>query len=120
MGERIYPDTEEGAALGITTVYNELLELKEHNDIHDLSIENIYSNLDYEQFKKDYQIIKNAKYNICFGIGGQFCTSVILGKSTIVYCKVVDWLNTASFNKTNYHFTNLNDFIQFIKDTCFH
>lgn len=119
LGERIFPRTEEVDIHGITTVYDELLELKNNNDIIDKSIENIYSNLDYDNYKKDIKLIQNAKYNICFGLGGQLCTSVIFGKSTIVYCKINDWLNTNNFKKNNFYFTNTTDFFSLIKEKCF-
>lgn len=119
MGERIFPHSEEVDMHGITTIYNELIELKTLNEINDLSIENIYSNIDYDNYKKDINIIKNAKFNICFGIGGQFCSSVIFGKSTIVYCKLWDYLNTDNFNKNNYFFTDLSKCLNLIKEKCF-
>ncbi len=118
MGERTFPHTEEVDIHGITTVYNELLELKNHNNIIDNSIENIYSNLDYNNYKNDIKLIQNAKYNICFGLGGQLCTSIIFGKSTIVYCKVNEKLNTDNFKKTNFYFTNITDFFDLIKEKC--
>jgi hypothetical protein len=119
LGERIFPHTEEVEWHGITTVYNELLELKNNNDIIDKSIENIYSNLDYDNYKNDIKLIQNAKYNICFGLGGQLCTSAIFGKSTIVYCKINEWLNTNNFKKNNFYFTNIIDFFNLIKEKCF-
>jgi hypothetical protein len=119
LGERIFPHTEEVEWHGITTVYNELLELKNNNDIIDKSIENIYSNLDYDNYKNDIKLIQNAKYNICFGLGGQLCTSAIFGKSTIVYCKINEWLNTDNFKKNNFYFTNIIDFFNLIKEKCF-
>ena len=39
-------------------VYNELLELKNNNVIIDKSIENIYSNLDYNNYKNDIKLIR--------------------------------------------------------------
>jgi hypothetical protein len=119
LGERVFPHTEEVDIHGITTVYDELLQLKNNNDIIDKSIENIYSNLDYNNYKNDIKLIQNAKYNICFGLGGQLCTSVIFGKSTIVYCKINDWLNTDNFKKNNFYFTNIRDFFDLIKEKCF-
>jgi len=118
MGERVFPHTEEVDMHGITTVYNELLELKNNNDIIDNSIENIYSNLDYDNYKNDIKIIQNAKYNICFGLGGQLCTSVIFGKCTIIYCNVFQLLNTPNFKKNNFYFTNIMDFFNLIKEKC--
>jgi hypothetical protein len=118
MGERVFPHTEEVDMHGITTVYDELLELKNNNNIIDNSIENIYSNLDYDNYKNDIKIIQNAKYNICFGLGGQLCTSVIFGKCTIVYCNVFQLLNTPNFKKNNFYFTNIMDFFNLIKEKC--
>jgi hypothetical protein len=119
LGERVFPHTEEVDIHGITTVYDELLELKNNNDIIDKSIENIYSDLDYNNYKNDIKLIQNAKYNICFGLGGQLCTSVIFGKSTIVYCKVSQNLNTNNFKKNNFYFTNIIHFFNLIKEKCF-
>ena len=119
LGERIFPYTEEVQIHGITTVYDELVELKNNNDIIDKSIDNIYSNLDYNNYKNDIKLIQNAKYNICFGLGGQLCTSVIFGKSTIVYCKINEWLNTNNFKKNNFYFTDITDFFNLIKEKCF-
>jgi hypothetical protein len=113
-----FPHTEEVDMHGITTVYDELLELKNNNNIIDNSIENIYSNLDYDNYKNDIKIIQNAKYNICFGLGGQLCTSVIFGKCTIVYCNVFQLLNTPNFKKNNFYFTNIMDFFNLIKEKC--
>jgi hypothetical protein len=118
MGEQVFPHTEEVDMHGITTVYNELLELKNNNDIIDKSIENIYSNLDYDNYKSDINLIQNAKYNICFGLGGQLCTSVIFGKCTIVYCNVFQLLNTHNFKKNNFYFTNTINFFNLIKEKC--
>jgi len=119
MGERVMPYTDEVGFHGITTVYNELIELKDVNDVEDITIENIYSNLDYENYKKDIEIIKNAKYNICFGIGGQFCSCVCFGKSTIVYCKIDNQLNTQAFNKNNFYCNNIDSCLHKIQDLCF-
>lgn len=118
MGERVFPHTEEVDMHAITTVYNELLELKNYNDIIDNSIENIYNNLNYTNYKNDIKLIKNAKYNICFGLGGQFCSCTVFGKSTIIYCKVYDKLNTPAFNKNNFYCQNMHDFFNLIKEKC--
>jgi len=119
MGERVFPETEEVLIHGITTVYDELLYLKNNNEILDISIENIYSNLNYDNFKKDVEIIKNAKYNICFGTGGQLCSSLIFGKSTIYYSKLTGCLDFYYLIKNNHNcFTNLEDFFYLIKKKC--
>ena len=121
MGEREFPCTEEMIVHGITTVYNELLGLKNNNIVDDITINNIYSNLDYDNYKNDVNIIKNAKYNICFGLGGQFCTSKTFGKSTIIYCSVInilDYVNKDVFLESSYYCTNMIDFFNVISECC--
>jgi hypothetical protein len=107
LGERKFPQTEEVDIHGITQIYNELLNLKKNNHVIDLSIDCIYSNLNYESYKKDIQIIKNAKHNISFGIGGPFCNSICFGKSTIIYCKShIMWFNANTLLNNNIHHFN--------------
>ena len=120
MGERVFPITEEVIVHGITTVYDEFLGLKNNNNVIDLTCENIYNNLNYEMYKNDIKIIKKAKYNICFGIGGQFCSSLVFGKSTILYCmNNIFNLNKYFFEKNdNYQTENINYFFNFIENKC--
>jgi len=82
LGEREFPETFEKNIHGICTIYNELLELKNNNKVIDLTIQNIYNNLDYENYKKDLAIIANAELNIGVGHGGQFVNSIVFGKKT--------------------------------------
>ena len=106
LGERNFPHTEEVDMHGITQIYNELLNLKKNNTVIDMSIDCIYSNLNYDTYKKDIQIIKNAKHNISFGVGGPFCNSICFGKSTIIYCKshIMPFNNTTLNNNNVHHF----------------
>jgi hypothetical protein len=72
MGEREFPCTVEVIAHGITTVYNELLGLKNNNNIHDITVDNIYNNLDYDSYKNDVNIISDPEtqfvvYSIEYG-----------------------------------------------------
>jgi hypothetical protein len=121
MGEREFPCTEETIIHGITTVYDELLGLKNNNTVDDITINNIYNNLDYDSYKNDVNIIKNAKYNICFGIGGQYCTSRIFGKSVIIYHAVInllEYVNKDAFLESSYYCTNMIDFFNVISECC--
>lgn len=112
MGEQIFPVTEESIGHGITTVYQELKVLEKNNKVFDLSINNIYNNLNYENYYNDVKLIKNAKYNIIFGRGGPLCTSIIFGKSTIFYYKRhqnYNELNDEHLLKNNhFHFENID------------
>uniref|UniRef100_A0A6C0B1S0 Polysaccharide pyruvyl transferase domain-containing protein n=1 Tax=viral metagenome TaxID=1070528 RepID=A0A6C0B1S0_9ZZZZ len=85
LGEKQMPSNFEANVHKITTIYEELIKLKKNNDVLDLSIDNIYDNLDFENFCKDISIIHNAKTNILVGHGGQFCISILFGKNTIAY-----------------------------------
>jgi hypothetical protein len=82
LGERTFPSTWEGDIHNIQTLYTELLLLKNNNDVIDLSVEEIYNSLDYNEYKKDLLLIKNAKCNICIGQGGQLCSSLMFGRTT--------------------------------------
>ena len=119
LGERNFPRTEEVDAHGITQIYNELLNLKKNNQVIDMSIDCIYSNLNYDTYKKDIQIIKNAKHNISFGIGGPFCNSICFGKSTIIYCKshIMPFNQTTLLNNNVHHFNAIEDCFNYIMET---
>ena len=105
----------------ITTLYEELLELKTNNEVVDLSICNIYDNLDYENYCKDMGIIHNAEYNVLFGNGGQFCNSIIFGNKTIVYThpRLLLSLDKESLNKSNITIEyNLENFFNRLSKLC--
>lgn len=118
LGERTFPNTEETILLNITTVYTELLELNTYNRVLDLTVPDIYTHLDYSNYLKDVGLIKAASYNICFGIGGQLCTSLLFGKSVIYYCSVATVLNMQYLrNNNHFQYTTLNDFFSRIEQT---
>jgi ribonucleotide monophosphatase NagD (HAD superfamily) len=98
LGEREFPKTWEGEIHKITTIYDELLCLKNLNaNVIDLTIPTIYNNLNYELFKNDLSLINKASFNICFGQGGPLCLSLFFGKC--IFYNPID---------TNYFFRNLN------------
>lgn len=115
LGERNMASSLESKTLGITTIYNELLSLSTHNNIIDLSEDNIYDNLNYNNFKKDIGIIKDAKYNIHIGIGGQFSFSLLFSDNIIHYC-INLYNNTDNRNIAyNPNIKNYNGFSEFTK-----
>ena len=123
MGEQEFAETLENIhnQHGIMTVYKELSEIKKNTtNVVDITSKEIYNNLDYENYKKDVTLIKNAKYNICFGQGGQLCSSIILGKSSIFYYKI----KNINFNKTSlqcnghYHYDTIDSFLNAISEKC--
>lgn len=120
MGERTFPENAETKCHGITTVYNELLGLKQNNDVIDITVDNIYSNLNYSNYKADVNLIQHAKRNICFGQGGQLCTSLIFGNSTIFYFKInnVDINDSYLSNKNHFHCRSIDKCLEMIQNTC--
>jgi hypothetical protein len=83
MGEKTFKQNTESKLHGITTIYSELLNLYNYNSnkILDLTKENIYDELNYDEYKNDICLINKAEYNICYGQGGQLCTSLVFGKT---------------------------------------
>ena len=85
LGEKYMPTNTEANIHKITTIYEELILLKDNNNVVDLSKDNIYDNLNFNDFKKDLELIRNAEYNIGVGHGGHYCNSIIFGTKTIFY-----------------------------------
>jgi hypothetical protein len=116
LGERTFPSNKEGNIHKISTIYDELLELKNHNDLIDLTKENIYDNLNLEEYINDVNLIHNAKKNIVFGHGGQYCTCFTFSKSTVVYTiPMLAQLPELPINGMLYCY-DLNTFDSLIKD----
>ncbi len=88
MGERTFPRTVEAQIHGITTIYGELLELKANNEVIDLSVEDIHSDMNYKSYKRDLSLIRGAQFNVCIGVGGHLCTSLIFGR--VLSCMMID------------------------------
>jgi hypothetical protein len=118
LGERHFKPTEESKIQGITTIYHELLKLNNYNSskILDLTKDEIYNKLNYYNYKKDLCLIKNAKWNICIGQGGQLCSSLAFGK-TIFYDPIdheVFYDNKNLFNSGHIYYKNLLTFCNFL------
>lgn len=123
LGERQMPSNYETTVHKITTIYEELLELNNNNRVLDLSIDNVYDNLNFENFCKDMSIIHNSKTNILVGHGGQFCNSILFGKNAISYLTEgllggfpLDIYELEKNNK--YIFFDLFKFFNKIKEDC--
>jgi len=111
LGERTFPDTWEGNIHKITTIYDELLQLKNNNIVIDMSTDSIYDNLDYNKYLYDRNLIQNANYNILCGNGGQFVISLCYSQQNIIYTKNSIINQSIIFdNRTNIFF-NIDDFI---------
>lgn len=85
LGEQHFGYTNEGCIHNIQTMYDELLQLKNNNNVIDLTTKTIINNLNYELYVKDISIMHYAKYSICCGVGGHFCSSLAFAQNTITY-----------------------------------
>jgi hypothetical protein len=119
LGERNMPSNFETNYHNISTIYNELLKLKTNNNVLDLSIDNIYDNLDFDNYCKDISLIYNAKTNILCGHGGQYCNSIMFGNGMIVYTttQLCGNFNLNLFEQNNnYVFFDIESFFTKIKN----
>jgi hypothetical protein len=89
LGERKMPLTIEQGWIKIATVYDDLLQLKNHNNVIDLTRETIYDSLNFDHYISDCHLIKNAYKNIIVGLGGQLVTCLSVNYQSVI-CLVFD------------------------------
>jgi hypothetical protein len=110
LGEQKFKQTGEGH--NMTTIYAELLKLYNFNSnkILDLTNEYINNELNYDTYKNDVCLINKADYNICYGQGGQFCSSALFGKT--IFFNPIDldifYKNIYLYNSGHRYFKRLN------------
>jgi len=86
LGEQKIAQNNDTIAIpSITTIYDELLFLKNNNNIEDLTEEYMYNTPCMEKFEKDLSIISNAICNIGIGHGGQFCINLCFSNKSIYF-----------------------------------
>ena len=118
MGEQDMPNTWEKKCHNITTIYDEVSQIKNinSNKILDLSVKEIYNNLDYNRFKNDICLINRATYNICFGQGGPLCLSLLFGKC--IFFDPIDetyfYKNTNLYNSGHRYFKKLLPMLNYL------
>jgi len=84
LGERTFPRTFETKYRNIDTIYQELLTLKEKNDVIDMTCESIYNELDIDNYLKDISIVSNAKYNILISSGGLLVSCLAFNHKSVI------------------------------------
>lgn len=89
LGERNLKKDLEVDMLHMTTIYDELLLLRENNEVIDLTQDYIIPN--YDNLIDNISLIANAKCNICFGHGGAFCLSISFSKLCHAYIDKIDY-----------------------------
>ena len=106
----------------ITTIYEELKPLSENNDVIDLTIENIYDNLNINNYLNLLNICSHAKLNVfCGTSGGHLASCICFGKKSIGYLENMnyDFINSSKFSIDNVCITEkFDDFIKLIEDEC--
>jgi hypothetical protein len=117
LGERTFPSTFEGDQINITTVYQELKNLNHQNQIIDLTESSIYNNLNFYKYLVDMKIISNAKLNVIFGCGGQFCNTLMFGNKTYaLWHKCIDDCRINSIYPEVSYFYGLSLLMQKLKE----
>lgn len=114
LGERVFGNTNEGNELGITTMYDELINLKNNNNVIDLTIDTIINNLNYENYIKDVAIIKYADVNLCCGLGGTLCTSLAFARKIVMFYKDNSF-SLGHFNNTE-HYDTIYEYLDYINN----
>jgi len=105
VGERNIEINSEAVSLEIISLYNELVLLKNNNNVIDLTYDVLYSGQsDFNSFLHDVELINKADCNIVFGIGGPLHLAQCFSKKNIIY--VSDEINnnqnwTLIFNSYN-------------------
>ena len=85
-GERIMPSNLETDVHKITTIYEELKQLNNNNNVIDLTEENIYDNLNIENYLKLLNIYNKSKLNIFCGLsGGNLASCICFGTNSICF-----------------------------------
>lgn len=85
-GERIMPHNFETDMHKITTIYEELTQLNNNNNVIDLTEENIYDNLNIENYLKLLNIYNKSKLNIFCGVsGGNLASCICFGTFSICF-----------------------------------
>jgi hypothetical protein len=123
LGEKTVATNYQTTLHNMNTIYNEVIVLKNNNNVIDLTVDDIYDNLSFENYCKDVSIIHNAKTNILIGNGGQYCNSLFFGKSLIAYTYpiLIENLDLNSCNQHNFfYYYELDDFFKNISEVLSH
>lgn len=91
LGEKKFVTCNNLNSTFMTSAYEEMIRLKDNNRVMDLTKDSIHDDMNFDLFKSDLSIIKNAECNITFGWGGPFCLSLIFGKKCITYIDKINY-----------------------------
>jgi hypothetical protein len=117
LGEKIFLPSYEQNVNNIQCIYEELLELYNNNEVIDLTINEIYNSLNYDNYKRDISIMNKAKWNIVIGQGGHLCSSLLFGKC--IFYDPIDEIyffnNMNLFNSGHRYFKRFEKFCEYLE-----
>jgi hypothetical protein len=121
-GERIMPSNLETDVHKITTIYEELKQLNNNNEVIDLTEENIYDNLNIENYLKLLNVYNKSKLNIFCGVsGGNLASCICFSTNSICF----NSKNGLDYVLNNYNLCNnikicetYIDFFSLIENIC--
>jgi len=93
VGEREIEQNKESICHNIQSLYSSLLLLTKKNFVIDLTYKELYSGNDKKLFLNDLSIMRHAKNNIVFGIGGNFCLCKFLCENMICYTVSYEYIS---------------------------
>lgn len=115
IGERKVSVNLEASAHEQTTIYKELLELKNNNEVLDLTRDEIYNVPDYMKWRRDVDVIHSSKHVIGFGWGGNYALTWAFSEN------YTQWVGTQQHrfldemisrnDETKKNIRNFNDFL---------
>jgi hypothetical protein len=121
-GERIMPSNLETDEHKITTIYEELKQLNNNNEVIDLTEENIYDNLNIENYLKLLNVYNKSKLNIFCGVsGGNLASCICFSKNSICFnsTNILDYvLNNYNISNTIKICKTYIDFFSSIENIC--
>ena len=106
----------------ITTIYEELKQLNNNNEVIDLTEENIYDNLNIENYLKLLNVYNKSKLNIFCGVsGGNLASCICFSTNSICF----NSKNGLDYVLNNYNLCNnikicetYIDFFSLIENIC--
>ena len=121
-GERIMPSNLETDVHKITTIYEELKQLNNNNEVIDLTEEKIYDNLNIENYLKLLYVYNKSKLNIFCGVsGGNLASCICFSTNSICF----NSKNGLDYVLNNYNLCNnikicetYIDFFSLIENIC--
>lgn len=119
MGEKEEIEQNEEVKIhGITSLYNELLVIKNNNTLYDLTRSGLYSDNTIEMLEDDIDIINGAELNICFGYGGMLQICAAFSQNVLCYAGGLqhEILNIYNNTSTIKVFNSLSNFLEKLDD----